>query len=66
MNILQTREITKEQFNRALKHNRNLAESDRKAVFTVSELCGYGIYDTYVFERNGRYYVRFVIGSSCD
>ena len=63
MNI---REITREQYDRALQHNRNLAESDKEAVFSVSELCGYGIYDTYVFERNGRYYVRFVIGSSCD
>lgn len=63
MNI---REITREQYDRALQHNRNLAESDKETVFSVSELCGYGIYDTYVFKRDGRYYVRFIIGSSCD
>ena len=58
------REITAEQYARA--KNGYLTKEDRKAVFSPSELYGYGVYGGDVIERDGKYYVRFSLGSTCD
>lgn len=60
------RVITREVFERAMQNGRRLTAEDECEVFTRAELCGYGIYDTYVIERNGGYYVLYEIGSDCD
>lgn len=55
-----TREITKEQYiNATEKH-------DAKGIFTAQESMGYGIYGERFYERNGKYYVSFMMGDSCD
>lgn len=54
------REITKEQYERVTMHH------DAKGIFTESEVMGYGVYCDRYFEENGKYYVEFVLGSSCD
>ena len=60
------KEITKEIYNHA-KDNRNyITPGDRDKVFTISELCGYGVYGDQVFERDGKFYVSYLLGSSCD
>lgn len=58
------REITAEQYARA--KNGYLTEKDRETVFSPSELYGYGVYGGDVIERDGKYYVRFSLGSTCD
>lgn len=60
------REITKEIYERA-KENRNyIASEDMEKIFNISELCGYGVYGDQVYEENGKYFVKFRLGSTCD
>lgn len=58
------REITAEQYARA--KGGYLTKEDREAVFSPSELYGYGVYGGDVIERDGKYYVRYSLGSTCD
>lgn len=60
------REITAEQYERAKAKSGYLTEEDRETVFYPSELYGYGVYGGDVIERDGKYYVRFSLGSTCD
>ena len=60
------REITAEQYERAKAKSGYLTEEDREVVFYPSELYGYGVYGGDVIERDGKYYVRFSLGSTCD
>jgi hypothetical protein len=60
------REITAEQYERAKAKSGYLTEEDREIVFYPSELYGYGVYGGDVIERDGKYYVRFSLGSTCD
>ena len=60
------REITKEQYDRAMENHGLLTEADMDEVFTQAELCGYGVYFPAVSHFGGRYVVRFEMGDSCD
>ena len=60
------REITKEQYERAMQHNGYIAKEDESSIFTTAEIWGYGVYSTKVKEENGKYYVHYELGSSCD
>lgn len=60
------REITAEQYERAKAKSGYLTEEDRQTVFYPSELYGYGVYGGDVIERDGKYYVRYSLGSTCD
>ena len=60
------RKITKEQYKRAIENRGYISKEDMPLVFSQSELLGYGIYNARVFERDGDFYVRYHIGSSCD
>lgn len=76
------RKITKEQYDRAIEHNKKLheeqpdfiplmahpylCESDLCSVFNEAELYGYGVYCPSVHEEDGEYYVHYDMGSSCD
>ncbi len=60
------REITREQFERGVHNGRYLTKEDRDNVFTSSELYGYGVYGGTVSEENGRFYVLYELGSTCD
>lgn len=53
------REITEEQFRKATE------EHDASGIFSQSE-CMYGIYWDRYYQDNGKYYVSFVLGDSCD
>lgn len=60
------REITAEQYQHAMEHNGYLPEADKQVVFSASELYGYGVYGGSVFQKEGKHYVRFSLGSTCD
>lgn len=55
------REITKEQFDKGTKE-RTIATG----IFSDREVMGYGVYDINFVEQNGKYFVRFQLGSGCD
>ena len=61
-----TRKITKEQYERAMLNKGFLTNEDENEVFSISEMCGYGVYMPIAIERDGEYYVSFMLGSSCD
>lgn len=61
-----TREITKEQYENALSNNMYITESDKYDIFSDSERLGYGVYSPIAHEADGRYYVWFHLGDSCD
>lgn len=61
-----TREITKSQYENALSNHRYITEYDKYDVFSDSERLGYGVYSPIVHEADGKYYVRFLLGDSCD
>lgn len=54
------REITKEQAEKVIHEN------DWSNIFSQSEVCGYGVYGERVREEDGKYYVEFYRGESCD
>ena len=61
------REITEEMYNRAInEHGGYLASEDESKVFSVCEICGYGVYGMRVFKEDGKFYVHFWMGSTCD
>lgn len=54
------REITEEQYNRATK------EHDATGIFSMQEVCGYGVYNERFYKRDDKCYVSYQLGSSCD
>ncbi len=54
------REITEEQYINATQNH------SAKGIFTEQEVCGYGVYCDRYIEKDGKYYVRYYLGSSCD
>lgn len=60
------REITREQYDRGISNSGYLTKEDREVVFTDAERLGYGIYGGSVHEVDGKYYVWYSRGSSCD
>ena len=60
------REITKDQYDRAMENHGLLCDEDYGDVFTQAEICGYGIYSAVVSHFGDRYVVRFEMGENCD
>ena len=54
------REITKEQAEKVIHEN------DWSNIFSQSEVCGYGVYGERVRKEDGKYFVEFYRGESCD
>ncbi len=61
-----TREISKEQYERARSNNRYVTKEDAQVIFSDSERLGYGVYSPIVHEDDGKYFVWFQLGDSCD
>lgn len=59
-------EISKEVYNNALDHGGMIADEDMGKVFSLVEICGYGVYSTVVYEEQGKYYCSARMGESCD
>ena len=53
------REITKEEYEKAKNQSPYTLISD-------SIIMGYGCYGATVYEQDGKYYLRFSMGDSCD
>jgi len=62
------REISDEIYERCIAkgNHKTLASEDYNKVFTASEMCGYGIYNERIIDKNGKHYVKFDMGDSCD
>ena len=60
------RPITKEQYDRAMKNNSYITETDARVIFTDAERFGYGVYCDRAVEIDGEYYCEFEMGASCD
>ncbi len=60
------KEVSKEVYDNAQKHSGWMTDDDKKEVFDVCELCGYGIYGARVYAKDGKYYCTYYRGSSCD
>ena len=61
------REITREQYERAISNYGFIADVDLHDVFTESEIYGYGIYYARAYIGvNGKYICSYSRGSSCD
>lgn len=56
--------ITKKIYDNA--KNGYVASQDMDKVFSISQLCGYGVYLPRVHEKNGEYYCTYQLGNSCD
>lgn len=55
-----TKEITKEQFDKAKE------EGAMSLITNPNLLMGYGVYGAFVFERDGKHFLRYERGDSCD
>lgn len=55
-----TKQITEEQYNKAVN------EHDVTGVFSQQEVCGYGVYNERYYAQDGKYFVSYQLGSSCD
>ena len=60
------REITAEQYSRALQNNNRLTEDDFKTVLTEAERIGYGATAYGVYQKRGKYYVCCHRYNNCD
>ena len=62
------KEITKEQYEQL----KDLTSTERKnlafdlGLLSRADICGYGVYGTWVSEENGKYIFSYDRGSSCD
>lgn len=59
-------EITKEIFDEAIANGGTIPEDRKLEVFGASLVMGYGIYRTSVHETDGKYFVDFRRGATCD
>lgn len=63
---IEGRIITKEQFKRAMENGGYIDDQDMTSIFNEAERLGYGIYSPIVREENGKYYVDYYRGETCD
>lgn len=54
-----TREISKEEYQKALEHG-------PKSLLSEAIICGYGCYGAEVKEVEGKYYLSYSRGETCD
>ena len=59
-------EITKDIYDRAMANRRYIAPEDMPKLFTKAQLCGYGVYSAMAYEKDGKYYCSYCMGSTCD
>lgn len=59
-------EISKEVYDRAMENRGYIVNKDMKELFSISQLCGNGVYSAMAFEKDGKYYCSFWLGSTCD
>jgi len=60
------KEISKDMYDRGKSNHGFLKPGDYNKVFSAQEVMGYGIYNERLIEREGKYFVAYQIGDSCD
>lgn len=55
-----TKEITEEQYKKAT------IEHDATGIFSMQEVCGYGVYNERFYKADDKYYVSYRLGNTCD
>lgn len=72
MLIRNEKPITREQYENAQSRNGRISSEDMDKIFSVAELCGYGIYDAVAIARYDNetktmsYVVRYTTSTCCD
>ena len=72
MLIRSEKPITKEQYERAQLNNGFIAEADLQEIFSMSDLCGYGVYSPIACARYSEttgettYVVSYTTSTNCD
>lgn len=60
-------EITEEIYNNAQTNRGYILDSDMDKIFSACELYGYGVYSPVAVKGDdGKYYVSYYLGSTCD
>lgn len=59
-------EINKDVYDRAMTHNGYIDNNDMDKLFSISQLCGNGVYSPKAYEKDGKYFCSFWLGDSCD
>ena len=58
------REITKEKYDYYI--SQPSVSAAIKSEMSDDIVCGYGYYGGFVYELDGKYYMRYFVGSNCD
>lgn len=72
MLIRSEKPITKEQYERAQLNNGFITEADLQEIFTMADLCGYGVYSPIACARysettsEAAYVVSYTTSTNCD
>ena len=64
-----TMELTKEQYDELMTASKGrgvVPEELETKYFDISTLRGYGLYGTRVYEKDGKYFLNYNRGESCD
>lgn len=61
-----TKEISKELYDQSMANNGFIPDDKYVETFGVSLTYGYGVYYPKVHTKDGKYYVTYSFGSSCD
>ena len=61
-----TMEITKKVYDEAVKNNNFIPEDKKVEVFGIAACYGYGVYLPEVFTKDGKYFVNYEMGNTCD
>lgn len=59
--VHEKREITKDQYDRYFK-----GELDKSELHSEAEIYGYGVYWGNPYEKDGKYYMPYYMGDSCE
>ena len=59
-------EITKDVYDRAMENRQYITPEDKAKLFTEAQLCGYGVYSAMAYEKDGKYFCSYCMGSTCD
>ena len=60
------REISKEQYVKAMEHGGRLTEEQELEILGESLVRGYGVYGTAVYMDGGKYMLKYETNDSCD
>jgi len=62
------KKITKEEYDEIMAANERgyVPKSMMERFFSVSEICGYGVYGAHAYEKDGEYGISYSTSDSCD